>query len=133
MAPPTSTQRLDNLEGQMGNLQNSIAEQITSSVSLATEAVKLSIAEQITEKMEEAMRKSKEEPEIGSYQLGGQIDRTRESIEGAMTVFRREQEKFQEEMRETLESLRNQRNSSLEPLELGAAGRGQRTLWQRRG
>ena len=69
----------------MTSLQNSIAEQITSSVSLAMEAVKHSIAEQISEKMEEAVKKSKEELEIASFQLGGRIDRTRENIEGAMS------------------------------------------------
>ena len=130
MAPSTSAQRLGNLEGQMTSLQNSIAEQITSSVSLAMEAVKHSIAEQISEKREEAVKKSKEELEIASFQLGGRIDRTRENIEGAMSVIRREQEKFR---RETLESLRTQRNPSREPRDLDAAAVGQGILGNEEG
>lgn len=58
---------------QVVNLENSIVKQITSSVILAMEAVKLSIAEQIFEKMEEAMR-SKEELEVVNYQLERRID-----------------------------------------------------------
>lgn len=107
MAPPTSNQRLDALENQMANLQNTIAEKISNSVGLAMEAAKLTIAEQISQRMEETMRKSKEDLEVANYRLEGRIDRTRENLEGMLTVARGDQNKFQSEMRATLEKFRS--------------------------
>lgn len=64
MAPPTTTQRLEILEAQMTELHTSIAERITTSVGIAMEAAKATIAEQISASMDEALRKSKEEQEL---------------------------------------------------------------------
>lgn len=82
------------------------------------EAVKLSIAEQIFEKMEEAMR-SKEELEVVNYQLERRIDQMWKNIDGTISVIRRDKVKFQEEMRATLEAFRSQCNPRVEQLEIG--------------
>lgn len=42
----------------------------------AMEAAKLTIAEQISQRMEEAMRKSTEDLEVANLRLEGRIDRT---------------------------------------------------------
>lgn len=89
----------------MTEFHTSIAEQITTSVGIAMEAAKATIAEQISASMDEALRKSKEEQEVTRFQLEGRITRTKENLDGLITVIRNDHAKFQSEMRTTVASL----------------------------
>lgn len=121
MAPPTSNQRLDVLETQLTHLQNFIAKQISTSVGAAMEAAKLTIAEQISQRMEEVLRRSKEDLEVANFGLEGRINRTRENLEGLLEVARVEQNKFQAEVRVALEQIRT---DPTRRIDLGGEGDG---------
>lgn len=89
----------------MTDLQTTIAERVTSSVGIALEAVRASIAEQMSATMEQALKKSNEDEEIVRFQLEGRITRTKDNLNGFIMLMRNDHAKFQSQMRSTIASL----------------------------
>lgn len=89
MAPPSSTQRLDQLEEQLKNLQTTMAEQLANAVEQAAAIMKQSLSEQIAMSFKQTSKQLRVENgekvnsrcgygggyDVGGYQAGGGASR----------------------------------------------------------
>lgn len=94
-APPSNQYRIEVLEKGLGELRGTMAEQIAVSVKAAAQEMQQNLVEQLTSSFEKTVMR-----------LEDQMARSKENQDGFMTGVRGEQEKFQEEVRSALTSLK---------------------------
>lgn len=95
-APPSNQHRIEVLEKGLGDLRATMAEQISTAMNIATQEMRKTLIEQLTNSLEQTTQR-----------LEDRIARTREKQEGFMNLMKGEQEKFQVEMRSSLSSLKS--------------------------
>ncbi|XP_074349249.1 uncharacterized protein LOC141688990 [Apium graveolens] len=95
-APPTNQHRIELLEQGFTTLQSTMAEQITVAVNTAAQEMQKTLIEQLANSLEQTTQR-----------LEDRIARSREMQDVFMNLMKGEQEKFQEEMRSSLTTLKS--------------------------
>lgn len=119
MAPttPTVTQRVEELEDAVGNIEARLTAMVTQAVEKGLGAMKHSLVEMLLASQAETTKAQGAELEAMGKRLEGRIARVREQQESLIYSMKDSQEKFQAEVRSTLTSFRSMPPQPSEKLE----------------
>lgn len=95
VAPPTNQHRIEMLEQGLKDLHTVMAEQISVAVNTATQEMQKTLIEQLTNSLEQTTQRLEE-----------RIARSREKQDRFLNQLKGEHDKFEQEMRSTLTSLK---------------------------
>ena len=103
---PTATQRVDQLEEQMAGIRNTIAEEVATAVGMAAGRMQDSISTQLTASLEVITKKFTDDLNAMTVRLEGRINRNKENYEGMVDRVQSGQLQFHEEVRASIEAIR---------------------------
>lgn len=102
MGPPTTAQRIEQLEKKVASIKETMAEMVANAVETAIHSMKQSLTELLKEGQATAVRKQGEDLKSLAPRLEGRINQTREVQEQMITSIQNEQLKFHSELRSTV-------------------------------
>lgn len=102
MGPPTVTQRVDQIEEKLTDLEGTISELVSKAVERAVAAMHHSLSEMLLEGQSKVTKQLGTDLEAMAGRVEGRVQRTREFHESLINSMKNEQLKFQAEMRSTL-------------------------------
>lgn len=105
MGPPMLNQRVEEMEGRVADLDNTVTMMVSKAVEKAMEVMRHSLTEVLMEGQAQATKKLGGEIEVLAGRLEGSISRSREYQESLINSMRNKQIKFQSERRSTLTEL----------------------------
>lgn len=102
MGPPTVTQRVEQLEEKLTDLDGMISEMVTKAVERAVEAMHHSLSEMLLEGQAKITKQVGVDLEAVTGRLEARVQRTREFHESLLNSMKNDQLKFKSEMRTSL-------------------------------
>ena len=103
---PTANQRVEHLEEQMAGIRNTIAEEVAAAVGSAAGRMQDSISNQLSSSLEIITKKITDDLNAMAVRLEGRINRNRENYEGMMDRVQTGQLQFHDEVRASIEAIR---------------------------
>lgn len=105
MGPPTVTQRVEQLEEKITDLESSVSEMVSKAVERAVEAMHHSLSEMLLEGQAKITKQVGADLDSLAGRLEGRVQRTREFHETLINSMKNDQIRFQSEMRSTMTGL----------------------------
>lgn len=109
MGTPTTTQRIDTVEEQIGNIQSTIRaaviEEVSAAIKGAVTAMETALSNRFTMVVEETVKKQERYMEEISIRLEGRINRSREHQESMLSMVKNDQLLLQAELRAAIQEL----------------------------
>lgn len=102
MGPPTVTQRVEQIEDKIADLDGKIAEMVSKAVERAVEVMHHSLSEMLLEGQVKVTKQLGTDLEAMAGRLEGRVQRTREFHESLINSMKNDQLKFQSEIRSSL-------------------------------